>query len=757
MLLHYLKVAVRNLLKYKMQSAISIVGLAIGFALVTLATYWNHYEKTYDAFHPNAERIHRVKMGGLGDMHFEQTDKYVKSYMEQTYPEVETACSMEYKLMKDLTCNNISIDEMHGLAITPETQVMFDFQWIEGNPNTESWKEGQIAVTDKFAEQYFKGTSAIGKRLTQKTGKECEIVGVFKAWEHSNYIFEYIQHLNLENEQDGIMAYDTYVMLRSDADAKKFNEKIESIESAKATNEISIDHIYPLKDVRWTDVSKGERNVEIAHIRLFSWASLVLTLCALLNYLTLFVSRICNQSRNMALYKVFGASNGKLFIQFMTEYLLLMLFTSMVGMLFIELSFNLFVGLSALAIERMELYGECMKLMVWNLILAVLLAILPIQYFKSKALNAHITKGRSYFRPISVGIQLTISLCFIFCSLTMYRQIQHLLECDLGIQRHKIAMTTIGGLPLTRAIQLMEQLPMIEKVMPIHTPLYPFGTGVLIISIKHGNEYNAFPVLHINDSVARFYGLKIKEGVSSFNLGKNEVIINEAMANKLSHIETPLIGKEFGYGPHKIMGIAYDYYHMPASSVSPMIFCTDIKYDKGPGNIAFTYTGDWKACETAVTNMITDEGGISPYILDGEEEYKKYLRSEMNIQKLLGYITFISILIALFGVYTLTVQSCEHRRKEIAIRKISGAKMSTILKMFFKEYLLLIITGSVIAFPIGYMLMKKWLEQYALQIRITPWMFIEIIIGITLLVVCCIYWQVWKAANENPADVVKSE
>ena len=155
--------------------------------------------------------------------------------------------------------------------------------------------------------------------------------------------------------------------------------------------------------------------------------------------------------------------------------------------------------------------------------------------------------------------------------------------------------------------------------------------------------------------------------------------------------------------------------------------------------------------------MITDEGGISPYILDGEEEYKKYLRSEMNIQKLLGYITFISILIALFGVYTLTVQSCEHRRKEIAIRKISGAKMSTILKMFFKEYLLLIITGSVIAFPIGYMLMKKWLEQYALQIRITPWMFIEIIIGITLLVVCCIYWQVWKAANENPADVVKSE
>ena len=100
MLQHYLKVAVRNLLKYKMQSAISIVGLAIGFALVTLATYWNHYEKTYDAFHPNAERIHRVKMGGLGDMHFEQTDKYVKSYMEQTYPEVETACSMEYKLMQ---------------------------------------------------------------------------------------------------------------------------------------------------------------------------------------------------------------------------------------------------------------------------------------------------------------------------------------------------------------------------------------------------------------------------------------------------------------------------------------------------------------------------------------------------------------------------------------------------------------------------------------------------------------------------------
>mgnify|MGYP006385172329 FL=1 len=142
---------------------------------------------------------------------------------------------------------------------------------------------------------------------------------------------------------------------------------------------------------------------------------------------------------------------------------------------------------------------------------------------------------------------------------------------------------------------------------------------------------------------------------------------------------------------------------------------------------------------------------------EGETVYDEYIQSETNLCKLLGSITIVSLCIALFGIYALIVQSCERHRKEIAIRKVNGAHVSDILGMFFKQYMLQVVVASVIAFPIGYLLMKKWLENYTRQIEIGIGTFAILFVAATLLVALCITYQVWKAANENPADVVKSE
>ena len=168
--------------------------------------------------------------------------------------------------------------------------------------------------------------------------------------------------------------------------------------------------------------------------------------------------------------------------------------------------------------------------------------------------------------------------------------------------------------------------------------------------------------------------------------------------------------------------------------------------------------GTWIQCREKV-EAITKEAHPTDYIQlnDTEEEYNKFLTSENALLRMLTILSLVCILISVFGIYSQIVLTCEQRRKEIAIRKVNGANVRNILSMFGKEYAWLLVIASVIAFSIGYAIMKHWLESYTLQTPISWWIFASIFIGIAIVIALSIGYRVWKAANENPADVVKSE
>ena len=134
-----------------------------------------------------------------------------------------------------------------------------------------------------------------------------------------------------------------------------------------------------------------------------------------------------------------------------------------------------------------------------------------------------------------------------------------------------------------------------------------------------------------------------------------------------------------------------------------------------------------------------------------------YMKSENTLCQLLSIVSFICIAIAVFGIFSLVTLSCEQRRKEIAIRKVNGANVRVILNLFFKEYLILLAVASILAFPLGYLLMRRWLEEYVKQTPIEGWLYAVIFIGMGLVIFLSIIWRVWKAARQNPAEVIKSE
>ena len=140
-----------------------------------------------------------------------------------------------------------------------------------------------------------------------------------------------------------------------------------------------------------------------------------------------------------------------------------------------------------------------------------------------------------------------------------------------------------------------------------------------------------------------------------------------------------------------------------------------------------------------------------------EDVYNDYLKSEHALLKLLSCVAIVCILIAIFGIFSLITLACEQRRKEIAIRKVNGATLKNILSIFAKEYLILIQLSSLLAFPLGYVIMKSWLQSYVEQTYINAWIYIVILAGTTIVISLCIGWRVWKAARQNPAEVVKTE
>ena len=171
--------------------------------------------------------------------------------------------------------------------------------------------------------------------------------------------------------------------------------------------------------------------------------------------------------------------------------------------------------------------------------------------------------------------------------------------------------------------------------------------------------------------------------------------------------------------------------------------------------LIFKYQGeDWKTLKNKYEEYVKRYEGGDFYFEDAEEYFDTFLESELNLQKLLNIITSVCILIALFGVWSMIMLTCEQRRKEIAVRKVFGATTKDILDMFFLEYMSLQAIAAVVAFPIGYACMKPWLEQYAVQTEISWWIYVGIFLLVALLVALCIGWRVWKTATARPADEI---
>jgi hypothetical protein len=657
---------------------------------------------------------------------------------------------------------------------------MLNIRLLEGNCNYCRKDSKEVAITLEAAKRIFGNESPVGKTISTTYPEEEEkvVCAVVKGWNgHSVLPFDILSPSLYDLRWTNQTGY-TLIRIREGVDAKLFVQKL-------AGYEIDLAEEYyhqkgfiakPLTNLRNENISLMEANVNPEYVRLFALTGGLVILCGLLNYLMLFIIRIRLRGRELALRKVNGASGASLMKLLITEFGLILILSLLAGMLPVELLLPKFKELSQINESSRFFYKETFVYALAVVSIAFLFSAFPVYYFRCKSLRASIygsegsKRSGDLFRKTALVFQLIICIGFVFCTVVIMKQLHYLRSTsDIGMERHNIGVVTdLKGMDLNYLAEKMKQLPQITDVLNGYPSMIPSLENMSIGLYSWEDKPEGFDrqvslqIYGTGQEHADFYRFTLLQGSMFDKDNANEVLLNETAAKALGW-DHP-IGKYIQFGDDRkliVTGILKDI--RPRSPVSPSVpalFISnhDPNFKMGFEGFAFKFReGTWKECTAQIEALIKTENPDGFMQFYNVEEYynRQYLNSEDTLMRLLGIVSLVCMGISAFGVFSLVTLACEQRRKEIAIRKVNGATAGNILRLFFKEYVLLLAIAAAVAFPIGYIIMKSWLEKYVLQTEIKAWIYMTITAGVAFIMAFCMARRVYLAARENPAETVK--
>lgn len=787
MIKHCLKIAIRNLVKYKVQSAVSILGLAVGFVCFSLSLYWIHYEMTYDHFRQDADRIYMVR---TNDEYTEgkistRVPYSLAAYLAQHFPDIAVAAPF-HLISERISVNDKYQDAVFSSADSAWMNLM-DIRIIKGNRNFMLPKDNaEIAITEEAAKKWFRTEDPIGKevKMLRRTKKICAIVQAENR--HTNFPFDFIGNPEL-GKTWWYITWSILIKVKPDTDIEELESKINAnlpaeLKQVTLTRKTGIERIIltPLSKLHYAKDFRDDKEAGITfqYIIYFSIAGILIITCALINYLTLFINRMRVRQREMALRMIHGANIRSLVSLLTVEFLLLLACAVTTGFLLIEICFPSFIELTGIDTAKSSLYGEAFLFigLISLIILTAIIGLLYILYHRSLHLSLRYNTGRStgtQLRRGSIVLQLFVCLSFIGCTVLINQQLDYLRHRDLGLKiKNRGSFSVMGDMDYTTLIRKIKELPMITEVM--QPDYYPIVSQLTAIGQFDNWEGLDIPIdtpvpvkLFLGkEDFFRFYDITLLAGEWVDDLSTYEdIIINESLARRMGWSPQEAIGKHIiqSYITYTIVGVVKDcHYGAPTLPIPHTGFLVGEQMGlmQRSAGILFKYKeGTWNECRKALEHLYQTECSPENILrLNSEEEvYNNYLRSEEMLTRLLSFASLVCILTAMFGIYSLVTLTCEQRRKEIAIRKVNGATVWSILFLFFREYLIMLCIAALFAFPITYVIIKQWILNYVRQVSISPLPFILILIGLALTVIAGISWRVWKAANENPAEVIKNE
>jgi len=792
---HYLKIAIRNIAKYKTQSIIVILSIALGMVFCSLTLMWIRHERSYDSFYRNSDDIYLVM--SLNPSHAGQSFTCYTSYPEGTflaekYPQIEeyTRCmAVHYDVFRD----GKEIADLSGLSVDDNYRDFFDIKVLEGD-NILHLSKDEAALTKTQADRLYGSGSAIGQMLYTAQGYFRIKSVIEDPKSPTSFPFDILTGYDLEEfDSRGYIASNLFFRVSKEnldrlardieTDTVIFNRSMTLSDGFEGTWQEKDEMKYkllPLSEVRakatlYNDV---QQNISLNYIYILMLLGIVLIVCSLTNYFTLFVTRIRMRVREISLRYANGAGMKQIVMLLCTEIMIVLLLSLTAGAIICVFVLPFFKVLSVIdkSVTFFVTSYTVSAAIIGLLSLLVAMVFIAVtgrkqlaRYFGSTASNTGTTIGYK----ISIGFQLAVSLCSIFCSVIIHRQLNHLLlSSDMGYTKHNVGYCYQYGMSESDVMAAKEKLKMMPELEKVVYGYRPAGAYSSYSTVK-GDTVNGEPVM-INTVMIKanrdYLDLIDVELVAGELFREEEqgnvYVINETLANLLGGADS-IVGKEIfsSYTPYTVRGVVKDLCYLdPKEEIAPLVY----KYKK-EGNetgmnadsyFFFKYKEgiNWFDLEKKIADSMREIRPNATYNIQNLEiSYSRYIKSEYLLSLLLMTITLVCVTVAVSGLYSIVSLLCQKRRKEIAIRKINGARMNDILMIFLKEYIPIILMSAIAAFSVGTVIMHRWLTTYIRQTPMTVWVYLSVLLSMLIIIGLTVFGNIRRAMMENPADVIKSE
>ncbi|MFC1556197.1 ABC transporter permease [candidate division KSB1 bacterium] len=774
MIRNYLKVAFRNIKRHKGYSFINISGLAVSMACCMIIIIFVQNDLTYDSFHSKADRIFRLQSNLVVQ------PGPLAPYLKENFPEVENAVRLARRT-RTIRYEEKVFEENRLYSVDPNFFDMFDFPLIKGNPETALNRPYTVVVTEETAVRYFGTEDALGKTLRYDDTCDLTVTGVMKDIpDNSNITFDLLLS-NLTDKALGSSPDDvqwgnhflfTYVELADQVDYLSFIPQIENIviEQVPALNISKKLTMVPLRHIHLYE------NNAIRYVYIFSAIAVFILLIACINFINLTTARVNTRIREIGVRKVIGGTRSMLAKQFFGESVLTTMIAGMLAIFVLLLALPFANSIANLNFTPAALINNPIVISGFFILICatgILAGLYPAIYI-SAFRPAFLIKGTGakhrtnvLRRKILVVFQFVISVALIISTGIIYSQLEYIQSTNLGYEKEHLLFVRLKTPIRQNSKVFKEELlrnPEISSVcLASSIPSYVGNTGSGMDWDEKPEDLSpSWPFVAADPDYISTIGLELSEGRDfSKDLqtdGELSFIVNEKAVEAMGY-ESP-IGKRFSLWGNegKIIGVLRDFHFRPLhKQIEPlMIFNAPNFYS----NAIIRIRPETSLSNTIeyienVWNQFARDFPVEVEFLD--QSFQQYYESEKRMSEVFRYFTFITIFIACLGLFGLISCIVEQRTKEIGIRKTLGAGLSNIVGLIGKEFLLLIVVSNIIAWPIAYFAMEKWLSNFAYHTDIALLIFVVSFIVVVALTIATIGIQILRAARANPVDSLRYE
>lgn len=807
---NYFKIAFRNLWKNKLNSFINIFGLVLGLTCSLLILFFIRSELSYEKTISNYQRIYRITNESLEEngKHWAVVSPLHGLEIADYVPEIESVIRMvyTYKQFISYTDENENVNrfqEDRGYFADPKVFGLLEIKLLKGNPETALQNANSIVLTESFARKYFGDQDPMGKFLINDgNGIEMEVTGVIRDLPYDTHLrFDHL--ISMETfydrmrgnnaadwlESKGWAYFYTYVLMKENIDITNAEANLVSFTDSfyqewfEGSDEKPADyiklHFQPIEEIHLKSHLEQEmgHNSNITYVNVFGFVAILILVLAGVNFINLTTARAFNRMREVGVRKVLGAARADLTLQFLIESMIVAMISGIFAVALIEIILPFYyaitgIQISAFHVFRLDNLAIILGVVIiFGLISGMYPSLFMSMFSVNSALKDKRTKNSttSIIRHSLIIFQFVISTMMIFSTLIIYKQLQFFNHKELGFNKDQLIAVQLYGDVRQEAIDN-------TKTLKDYLLSYSGITGVTMCSnipgerlsvedirmesIPEDTEMPPIRYLRVDQDYIETLGLEMVAGKSFKDwTSDNQAFILNENTLKAIQIDDP-IGKKasnFRGTEAEIVGVVKNFHFASLhNKIEPLVIELNPRWSSNL--LVRVSNNDYKGTLEFIKTKFQEiaPGSVFNYSFVDEKIASLY-ENEQRMNTIFLLFTSLAVIISCLGLFGLSIYYAELRIKEIGIRKVLGADNHQIINLLTSKFVLWIVIANIIALPLAWYAMQKWLINFAYKIEITPSIFLMSICLSLLIAMISISYHSIKAATQNPIKALKYE